>query len=472
MKILPPEIEIDLYEEGFGEDDLLQRKKTGAALSDLLNRIDDPLTVAVDGQWGTGKTYFLKRWVGEHRNANGEKPIVVYFDAFQNDYLGEPLFALISALEERVAALGKGGGPIEKLKEVSLRLRPWVKPLIRAALAAAGASAVTAAFDELAKARDTEKGCKDSSSDFWGEERARRIALEEFRQALQSLAVSSEETGENGDESSRVIIVIDELDRCRPDYALEVLEIVKHLFSVPRLHFVLGVNLNALENMVRARYGQKSDAQAYLRKFIQVTLDLPNEIGPSHHPAQKAVLLYLNRLLEYMEIPEHINDYLRRHVKIVSRSNRISLRDVENIVSIVSLADIEYLKNQRILPGWAIAATDLIVSKVVRNDLYSKFLNATISDSELKSYLSITDNMLEEQLENGKHNPDFDYEARFIFYIWLCISGNKENRTLEPAVQAELYRVFDTFGSELNLQKIPMEVYRQRLNRFRFFNDQ
>ena len=69
MKIIPPEPYVDLYNDGFEESDILQRRKIGDALSDLLNRIDDSLVVALDGRWGTGKTYFLKRWVGEHEDA-------------------------------------------------------------------------------------------------------------------------------------------------------------------------------------------------------------------------------------------------------------------------------------------------------------------------------------------------------------------------------------------------------------------
>ena len=83
MKIVPPEPSVNMYEDGFEEQDLLQRKRMGDALSDLLNRIDDPLVIALDGKWGTGKTYFLKRWVGEHaRTKEGDVTSVVYFDAF------------------------------------------------------------------------------------------------------------------------------------------------------------------------------------------------------------------------------------------------------------------------------------------------------------------------------------------------------------------------------------------------------
>ena len=107
MKLVPPEPQVDLYNEGFEETDILQRRKTGEALSDLLNRIDDPLVVALDGRWGTGKTHFLKRWVGAHEGAT-----TIYFDAFAHDYLGDPLPNLIAA--ELDCRIGGKGANLEK----------------------------------------------------------------------------------------------------------------------------------------------------------------------------------------------------------------------------------------------------------------------------------------------------------------------------------------------------------------------
>lgn len=60
-KLFLPDPEICLYKDGFGQNDILDRAKTGTQMSDLLERISDPLVIALDGKWGTGKTHFLKR---------------------------------------------------------------------------------------------------------------------------------------------------------------------------------------------------------------------------------------------------------------------------------------------------------------------------------------------------------------------------------------------------------------------------
>ena len=126
MKIVPPEPSVDLYNEGFEEPDILQRRNTGDALSDLLNRIDDPLVVALDGRWGTGKTHFLKRWAGAHEGATA-----VYFDAFAHDYISDPLPALVSVPEERLAGTGCGQRPVlgngrDHLLNVSILYHTWL----------------------------------------------------------------------------------------------------------------------------------------------------------------------------------------------------------------------------------------------------------------------------------------------------------------------------------------------------------
>ena len=185
------------------------------------------------------------------------------------------------------------------------------------------------------------------------------------------------------DQGNKVIFVIDELDRCRPDYALELLEVIKHFFSVSRVHFVFGVNLEALKEMVRTRYGKEIDATTYLQKFIQVTLELPDEVEDQG----RDVNLYLSWLCEEMNIPKYIGNRLKWQVKMVARANPISLRHIERIVSAVSLASRDVLEKEIIKPGMYGIMNDLIISKVVRPDFYHKFLEATITDSELNSYL-------------------------------------------------------------------------------------
>ncbi len=470
MKIAPPEPGVNLYEDGFDEQDLLQRKRLGDALSDLLNRIDDPFVIAVDGKWGTGKTYFLKRWVGAHaRREDGKAAAVVYFDAFAHDGLGDPLPALVSALEERISqtraddSAAEREKSIREMKEAAFRL---AKPLARAALVAAGAGTVLSAADEIANAKSEEAA--DCFDGFWEAEKGRRLAMEQFRNAVESLAALADGV----DTGSTVVVVVDELDRCRPDYALEVLEVIKHFFTVPRLHFVLGVNLTALEDMVCARYGSGIDAHAYLAKFIQVTLNLPDEIHDTNQQKQ-AVLLYLDHLVGDMGIPQHIAEPLREQVKIVSRSNPVSLRDVEGIVSSLSLASGEIMASsasRQVPAGQIMVMIDLVVSRIVRRDLYQKFLEATVTPSDLELYLGVTGNVLREQLD-GQSNPDYDHAIAVRYHAWIYLSRNGQTNDDDPDILKDIPRIFSgrTFLME-KWRSLPKAINRQWLDRFSFYH--
>ena len=72
-----------------------------------------------------------------------------------------------------------------------------------------------------------------------------------------------------------VVVIVDELDRCRPSSAVELVEVVKHLFSVDGVVFVLGLNTTQLAHSVSALYGSKFDGRTYLNRFIDLDLTLP-----------------------------------------------------------------------------------------------------------------------------------------------------------------------------------------------------
>ena len=260
MKLFVPEPAITLYEHGFDDHDLLDRKAQGQQLSNLVENISDPMVIALDGEWGSGKTVFLKCWVGEHLKTKTHQAQTIYFDAFEHDFMNDPLIALIGAIDARLPKDDENKH-LEKLKKVA----PWLaRTGFRGALAYATAGATEIAGPMVDAAINTISGAADKQNDqFWQQERQKQQSLQDFNDALTELA-----------QDQKLIIVIDELDRCRPDFALSMLEILKHLFHVPNVHFVLGVNLTALEHSVHARYGAGIDAGRYLKKFYNLTQNL------------------------------------------------------------------------------------------------------------------------------------------------------------------------------------------------------
>ena len=97
-------------------------------------------------------------------------------------------------------------------------------------------------------------------------------AVREFKEALLELSNQLSESIPN----HPLVFAIDELDRCRPSYAVELLEVAKHLFSVNNVVFVLVINQLELAQSVKALYGQTFDAEGYLQRFFDLDFRLPD----------------------------------------------------------------------------------------------------------------------------------------------------------------------------------------------------
>ncbi len=334
-RITVPEPEIELYEDGFEGHDMLGRAETGKKLSELVERIDEPLVIALDGAWGSGKSFFLKCWVGEHLKEEKHKAETVYFDAFKHDYLDEPLIGLTQAIADRLPADSRGRKFIQSSKKVVSKLG---MPALRIAGAAAtgGATEVTGAvLDGVIKSgwKEAEK----AAQDFWNTHTAKAAAMEQFRSALEQLTKPNEDK----EPQQKLVIVVDELDRCRPDYALSLLEIIKHFFNVPGVHFVLGVNLMELQNSVKARYGAGVDSERYLQKFITLNMKLgcfKNLIIDDETPTIGKYFEHCAQLMGLEHSPFY--DPVKSYIFNMQWESDFSLRALHRMLSALRLASL------------------------------------------------------------------------------------------------------------------------------------
>lgn len=373
-----PEPNIDLYIDGFDGHDHLERKQTANALSDLVDRIEDPMVIALDGGWGSGKSFFLKCWVGEHLKREGNKTQTVYFDAFANDFMDEPMVSLMACLLDRFEELGpEEKSKLDKAKTIARKLGPAALR-VSASLATFGA---TNHLDDVGDAIAEAVGAEviKSSDTFWKEAQERQGAMQQFREALGAL------TTVEGSVSRKLVVVVDELDRCRPDYALALLEIIKHFFAVPNVHFVLGVNLIEIENSVKARYGSGINAGLYLQKFVTLTLNLPETLSDvSDEDSRK---FYLKKLGEEMSLEKEFSDLMSRTLVLGYPELGISLRSVRRILSMMATTNSD-LTNKPQSVVWVISS--LIILKTHRKELYHKARNAQLVIEDIETAFSTT----------------------------------------------------------------------------------
>ncbi|WP_299663014.1 P-loop NTPase fold protein [uncultured Ruegeria sp.] len=343
QRLTIPEPKIKLYEDGFADHDKLSRKATGDKLSELVERIDDPLVIALDGAWGSGKSIFLKCWVGEHLK-RAEETQTVYFDAYKHDYLDDPLVALTGAIAHRFRTSEDKQQEENEKRTQNLKKTAWA---VSKAAGRIGLSAVTFGATEIlsdlgdeiaqpvgeeAKAFLSKETGDKQADQFWDAHQAKIAAMGAFRLALADLTEPKSENGVDAKPTKKLVIVVDELDRCRPDYALSLLETIKHFFDVEGVHFVLGVNLTQPQNSVKARYGSGTEAEAYLQKFYSLQFKLPNRIQYTQDYVH-----YFNYASGQMQLPRNAHgvahDLLERYVGPAP----ITPRTIQRILTVVAL---------------------------------------------------------------------------------------------------------------------------------------
>lgn len=381
MRLTIPEPKIDLYTDGFDKHDKLSRKPTGDKLSELVERIDDPLVIALDGAWGSGKSFFLKCWVGEHLKREWNTTQTVYFDAFKHDFLDDPLIALTGAIAERFEDTN------DKAAQKAWAKAKQVAPAIGRAIVRTGVSVATvglvAKADELADAAiNTVSGeLGGAVAEFWKRESGKRAAMENFHQALVDLT----EPDASGAPKRKLIVVIDELDRCRPDFALSVLETIKHFFDVAGVQFILGVNLMELQNSVRARYGGRTNANGYLQKFINVQFELPIETGTTSAATLSKYLALVSERTK-SENTQGVG-LLKLYTNHSSVTRELTLRDLERICTLASIVPPVDTDGGGKHAAWLVPG--LLLLKVKKPELYESLRAGKLLKAQVLEQLGL-----------------------------------------------------------------------------------
>lgn len=411
MYLNPPDDEVEIYTTCYGAD-LLEREVVGERLSELIERFDDPLIIALEGKWGTGKTHFLKRWVGAHSQVHEGDAKTIYFDAFAHDYLSDPLLSLVAAVTERVAPEETG-----KARRAGLIAARLLKPITRAgvAVATAGVSEVGGALIDAAAA-SLSNDANNAIEGLWDQERQRKNLVEQFKDAIADLQKADSKDAN----LTKIVIVVDELDRCRPDYALQILEIAKHFFAIPHVHFVFGANMDILEQSVRARYGSEVDAHRYLQKFFNLRLSLPESFGFKGETSN--ILAYLQASAEARGIPDQWREDVKSHIIVISDAHSISLRDVERILARVSLLRKDTLVSDMLLGLREIIVT-LIVSSVVAPSFYRAAVGRRLKEEDILNYFAATPQKMLRELSAGSYNDKFNYQTFWRAEMFQEIAG-------------------------------------------------
>jgi len=244
----------------------LEREPIADNLTKIIENLGEKgsFVLGIDSPWGTGKTTFIKMWQKKLESEKSDKIFTIHFNAWENDFHGDVLSALIGELDKHLNSIensNKGD-----LKKVIGMIGSNIIKLITKGIVD---------LNEINEKLNETEG------------RVLFNKYQEYNELKENIKKNLFEIKKKL-EVDKVIFFIDELDRCRPDYAIETLEKIKHLFGVDGYIFILSLDKEQLSHSVSTIYGNGMDSEGYLRRFIDLDYSLPN---PSKNN-------YINYLME------------------------------------------------------------------------------------------------------------------------------------------------------------------------------
>ncbi|MEM1255267.1 MAG: P-loop NTPase fold protein [Cyanobacteria bacterium P01_H01_bin.21] len=247
------------------------------------------IVLNINAEWGLGKTFFLTNWA---KDLEVDGFPVVYFDAWQNDFSDEPLLGFIHEVDTSLKPyLNNSPNALKLLQNTVESGKKLIKPSLPILLSILIKKSLGLSQKELQQLiREMDNSDEDiepleeniavdntlaqsvativekASAERLKEHKNIKSSILTFRKNLTQLTnyIDQKLTSK----SLPIFVFVDELDRCRPNYAIELLENIKHLFGVRGVYFIVATDSKQLGHSVRAVYGNKFDSEKYLKRFF------------------------------------------------------------------------------------------------------------------------------------------------------------------------------------------------------------
>ena len=362
------------------ENNLIGRNESLFDFLEFLNNIEDDCSIALEGYWGSGKTFFVKQMemiikainpfietnkdlykIIQHnakmyiKNYNSDKMISqvpIYYDAWLYDNESDPILSLVYSILETFNSelifkeIKFNGDAIrESLNNIlsSLHINLEIPKLIN----------TNDWLSDIKKSRDIHS------------------TIEEFLNQLLE---------EQGD---RLVVFVDELDRCTPEYAVKLLERIKHYFNNDRITFVFSVNLEQLQHTIKSFYGNNFEASRYLDRFFDLRLSLPA-------PNKGAFYDMIEFNADENNYEGLINKTIINHFnlefrEILKYARILKLVNIQSIDRLLKLSYINHFCNEFI---GAIMIPIMIALKITNIGDYKAFISGNRSDIFVNIYSS------------------------------------------------------------------------------------
>lgn len=429
------------------------RKVLVKRLTTLIQNTYNPYVIGLNSEWGSGKTFFLNAWQN-YLSIENPEAVCVYFNAWKNDCSGDPLANLMATVEEQVT------DPEEKANKayaesalavaaVASKLFKWGGKILAATGKPLG-GAVISFMGEAGECLTSKiKEVNSAANDFC-------TKLEAFSKIVRDTT------------NFPLFIMVDELDRCRPDYAIELLERIKHLFDVKNVVFLLAIDGEQLLQQVEHTFGLKPsfcavDGQSsqpnnkpsqaakvktdtrlnYLGKFIDIFYQLPE---PNR---QEFVRMKLDKMPEMQNYSKKISDapYLKLGLVnvLTADANLFGNKSLRELIQNLELFSVFLRINENLSFEEIFTAFLIIIGNnnrmFISRDVSSTLRKDTYNISKILN--SITMNSNNESFSYGDLGNEFQLNTpECVAHFWICLSMlhtesslNNNSRLLEFIVR-------------------------------------
>ena len=371
-----------------------------------------PQAVAIDGRWGTGKSTFLALWDAYLRR-EGVK--VVRFNAWKS-FGADPFDALTKEILRQVdIPRGQQEAPHEYLLDFVRRCAPIVTQGIRL---------VSIFQPELEEASQATAAGLDSAANVLRSE-PNDVSDPKIESPDEFAAILSAAAKTWSDRP--VVVMVDELDRCSPEYSVEFLQLLEHVFSTDHVVFIVAINRTELYHSIKSFYGQGFNAEGYLERFFDETLSLPASnrtqyIGSSF---RANIPLETSTVLLFLDASE------------------LSLREIDKSIQVLkSVFDTHSDMNYFLVELW--------VARTLAPAAYRQFLTGGISDKELAEAVFSNGNCTTLRVGVDRHGQHAAQclEATLVMYSHFLLGGSIWAFGNNPGTESELFRDYQDIVEE------------------------
>ncbi len=364
------------------QNDMLGRRKIAENLTLLVQSTRQPFVLSVQAPWGWGMTTFLKMWKA-HLESLGH--VCFYFNAWENDFVEDPLIAFVGEMNKTLvekSSRGQVNMQVRKLQNVGGKIVRRALPLTIqiATQGLLGQESVKKVSDLIFNSGgDIASFASELAEEKMKQYENDKNGVQEFRNELAKVAKAF---SEGAGRKSPAVFFIDELDRCRPEFSVSLLERIMHIFSVKGMVYVLGMDRDQIGQSVKSKYGAGMDADAYLRRFIDFSVNLP----------EPTVEKYCQLLFDRFQLQEvfakrrdgnNERDALMRAFVTLAKAHHFSLRVIEQCFTEINLV-LRTTPSDVRLYSYLLAL--LVALKTARPKIYSLLLDE-LSPVEVKTML-------------------------------------------------------------------------------------